>query len=51
MIGDSEPDPFEELAQSIRELIAALEEEPALVPAEANLIANLRRTLEEWEAA
>jgi hypothetical protein len=40
----------ERLVQSLRELIAALEEPPALGPAEETLLANLRETLEEWEA-
>jgi hypothetical protein len=41
----------EALAQSIRDLIAALEEAPSLSDAEAHLLANLRVTLAEWEAS
>jgi hypothetical protein len=40
----------EELADTLRDLIAALEKPPALGDAEAHLLENLRRTLAEWEA-
>lgn len=40
----------EELADTLRDLIAALEKPPALGAAEAHLLENLRRTLAEWEA-
>ena len=40
----------EELADSLRELIAALEESPSLGPAEERLLVNLRGTLAEWDA-
>jgi hypothetical protein len=39
----------EELADSLRDLIAALEEAPPLGDAETHLLENLRRTLAEWE--
>jgi hypothetical protein len=40
----------EQLAEALRGLIAALEEEPSLGPAEARLLVNLRGTLAEWLA-
>jgi hypothetical protein len=39
----------EKLADSLRDLIAALEEQPSLGPAETTLLDNLRRTLAEWD--
>ena len=43
-------DSFEALAQSIRELIAALEASPSLSEPEAHLLEGMRRALAEWEA-
>ena len=39
----------ENLADEIRALIVALELAPALSDAERHLLANLRRTLADWE--
>lgn len=41
---------FEQLADALRDFIAALEEEPSLGPAEARLLVNLRGTLADWLA-